>query len=194
METGKLRISLIHYPVYVLGPGRRVVIWTQGCSIRCRGCISKHTWSFEDGTVISIQELSEFLNKLPYDRLTISGGEPFDQSEALLELLKKIRKYFSDILIYTGYKMEDIRERFKEHLLLIDALVDGEFVEGWESPYAYKGSDNQRLFILNKNLFECYQEWSKLQERSLQVIEKDGKIYVVGIPFQKDAKRLNYGI
>jgi anaerobic ribonucleoside-triphosphate reductase activating protein len=31
METARLFVSLVHYPVYTLGPGVRVGLWTQGC-------------------------------------------------------------------------------------------------------------------------------------------------------------------
>ena len=35
-----LYIDRIHYPVYTLGPGKRIGIWFSGCSKKCYGCIS----------------------------------------------------------------------------------------------------------------------------------------------------------
>ncbi len=37
-------LNKAHFPVTVLGPGRRIGIWLQGCSIGCAGCISQDTW------------------------------------------------------------------------------------------------------------------------------------------------------
>ena len=41
-----ISLSRLHFPVTTLGPGRRIGIWFQGCSIRCPGCISADTWAF----------------------------------------------------------------------------------------------------------------------------------------------------
>ena len=40
-------VNKAHYPVSVLGHGKRIGIWLQGCSIRCRSCCSLDTWEFE---------------------------------------------------------------------------------------------------------------------------------------------------
>jgi anaerobic ribonucleoside-triphosphate reductase activating protein len=56
----KLALSPIHYPVRSLGPGAQAGIWFQGCSIRCRGCISSDTWAPDRGltTVNDVIELT----------------------------------------------------------------------------------------------------------------------------------------
>ena len=48
MDTNWISINNYKYPVTVLGPGKRIVVWTQGCSIRCKGCMSIHTWTFDE--------------------------------------------------------------------------------------------------------------------------------------------------
>lgn len=40
----RMILSRLHFPVTTLGPGRRIGVWFQGCSIRCAGCISRDTW------------------------------------------------------------------------------------------------------------------------------------------------------
>jgi len=144
---------------------------------------------------MKIEQAARILKGFPCDRLTISGGEPFDQADALFELLNLIRKHFKDILVYTGYKMEYLIRKYKKHLSLIDALVDGRFLEGLESEYAYKGSDNQRLFVLNKDLSDRYYEWmQKKKDKTLQVIKAEDKIYLIGIPYQEHASKFSYEI
>ena len=81
-----LRISRLHYPVTVLGPGRRIGIWVQGCSIGCPGCLSQDTWSPDAAEPVSVARVIETCRRVSKDELdgvTISGGEPFDQPDGL---------------------------------------------------------------------------------------------------------------
>ena len=185
----KILISLIHYPVYILGPSKRIVIWTQGCSIHCKGCMSTHTWEFDQNKAMDIEVLIETIKQFPCKRLTISGGEPFDQPVALLEFLKLIRKDFDDILVYSGHTLEKLQQKYSEHLSLIDALIDGPFIKGLESEWSYKGSENQRIFVFNPNLQNDYESWiHSKKNKTLQVIKKDDGVYIIGIPYQKDSE------
>ncbi|MEX0827366.1 MAG: 4Fe-4S cluster-binding domain-containing protein, partial [Haliea sp.] len=92
MTETVLQLSRVHFPVTALGPGRRIGIWFQGCSIRCSGCISLDTWDDKKG-LTSVEnfmaEVYEWVAKA--DGVTISGGEPFDQVHALERLLVEFR-------------------------------------------------------------------------------------------------------
>ena len=83
MDTDWILINNYKFPVTVLGPEERVVVWTQGCSIRCNGCMSKHTWSFDILKSINIKILVNKLKKFNSSSITITGGEPFDQKNFL---------------------------------------------------------------------------------------------------------------
>ena len=48
----KIAINKAHFPVTVLGPGRRIGIWLQGCSIHCKGCVSQDTWAADPGRTV----------------------------------------------------------------------------------------------------------------------------------------------
>jgi organic radical activating enzyme len=76
-----LRVSRIHVPVTALGPGRRVGIWVQGCSIGCAGCMSQDTWDPAGGEPVPVSRILSWLAGLPgtVTGLTVSGGEPFQQ-------------------------------------------------------------------------------------------------------------------
>lgn len=89
----KLALSRVHFPVTTLGPGRRLGIWVQGCSIRCPGCISSDTWA-KRAADVEIAELLDLVRPWLHecDGITISGGEPFEQLEALEQLLHAIRQ------------------------------------------------------------------------------------------------------
>ena len=185
-------INLIHYPVYTLGVGKRIGVWFQGCSIKCKGCMSKYTWEFDKKYVRDINEVLREILSYPSKNITISGGEPFDQPKALEYLLKKLKlNGFKDILVYTGYEYEEIKDRYKDILKYIDVLISGRFVEGLETEYIWKGSDNQKMYIFNKKLEKIYNEYRKEKKnKHLQIVEKNNDIYILGIPYQKDIKEI----
>ena len=107
----EINISRLHFPVTTLGPGRRIGVWFQGCSIRCEGCISVDTWRENVGTT----SVSDVIAKLESwlgisEGVTITGGEPFDQPTALIELLRLLRhRGFGNILVYTGYSLAEVQ-------------------------------------------------------------------------------------
>src|SRR3954469_6884912 len=124
-----IAISRIHFPVTNLGPGRRVGIWFQGCSIRCPGCISVDTWAEGPGKTSVSEVLQAIAPWIPLaDGFTISGGEPFDQPRALAELLTGIRSHSrTDILVFTGHSLEAVGQQLSSMNGLIDALVADPF-------------------------------------------------------------------
>ncbi len=79
-----LSLSRIHFPVTALGPGKRIGIWFQGCSLRCPGCISTDTWArvTENATVAAVLAASASFGET-VEGVTISGGEPSEQPAAL---------------------------------------------------------------------------------------------------------------
>jgi anaerobic ribonucleoside-triphosphate reductase activating protein len=183
-----LLINLIYAPVLTLGPGIRAGVWFQGCSIRCKGCISKHTWEFDKKYKKTIAQVIDQINYYSevYNTksITISGGEPFDQSASLYILLKKLKELkFNDILLYSGYKFNYLQKNYGDILKYIDVLIDGPFIESKKTNRIYKGSNNQRMYILNKSLSPIYQKYKKqLKNKKLQLITKDNEIYLIGIP------------
>jgi len=181
-------INLIYAPVLTLGPDIRVGVWFQGCSIRCKGCISKHTWEFDKKYKKTIAQVIDQINYYSeiYNTksITISGGEPFDQNSSLYILLKKLKELkFNDILLYSGYKFNYLQKNYGDILKYIDVLIDGPFIESQKTNKIYKGSNNQRMYILNKSLSPIYQEYKKqLKNKKLQLITKDNETYLIGIP------------
>lgn len=132
-------------------------------------------------------------------RVTISGGEPFEQPEALGLLLRGLRtNAFHDIMVFTGYRHEELVARFPSILALVDVLVDGPFEKGNETDAVWKGSGNQAMIVLTENeeLRELYlaYEAGNTGKRQLQIIEKNGVLQIVGIPLQKDAEVIRHGL
>ena len=86
-----LRInSIMNNPSLCDGYGYRTVVFLQGCNLHCPGCQNKSTWDFDKGTLISVSDLANILReKAKNKKVTISGGEPLLQKEALLELFER---------------------------------------------------------------------------------------------------------
>ena len=144
----------------VNGEGLRTVIWFQGCEHNCPGCHNMPANDINGGFLVNFFEIKEQINDLTHqDGFTFSGGEPFLQPEALLEIAKEIKKQKLNIWCYTGYVFEYLVELSKtdpmymEILEHIDVLVDGKFIISEKSlNLKFKGSKNQRIIDVKKSL------------------------------------------
>lgn len=174
-----------------LGPGRRIGLWVQGCSLGCKGCMSPELTSRQKQSRTSVKEaLQEILSFAPeHTGITVSGGEPFEQPEALAILLKMIRRRsVLDILVYSGYTMEQIRSgnpAMQDLLEQADVLIDGPYRLDLPTQKLWRGSANQGMHILSRRA-RYYQEFMEKEysaERPLQVVmDKECGLHIIGIP------------
>lgn len=142
------------------GPHLRTSIYFAGCDHHCKGCHNPETWEFnqgEDMTPLAVLEkIKEFGNKY----ITLSGGDPFYQSEEMYSLLKLIKENIpdADIWCYTGFRFEELAlnsSLIGAPLQYIDVLVDGPFVlELRDTNLLFKGSSNQRIIDVKQSLKE----------------------------------------
>ncbi|MDD2649245.1 MAG: pyruvate formate-lyase-activating protein [Eubacteriales bacterium] len=98
--TSESSMGYIHsYETFgaVDGPGIRFIVFMQGCRLRCRYCHNPDTWEFKKGSPVSAAEvLSRILEYRSYIKrggVTISGGEPLEQHDFVLELLRLLHEY-----------------------------------------------------------------------------------------------------
>lgn len=175
-----------------LGPGLRYVLWVQGCKKRCENCIFPEGQPLnENGSYIDENDIFEEIISVSDIRgVTISGGEPFLQISPLLTLIKKIKKHTNlDIMIYSGYKIDEIKNMGKEAreiLKNIDLLIDGEYIENKNFNNAYRGSENQKIHALSKKYRPFLKRMTEAKNRNIEFIVKDdGDVFMVGIPAKK---------
>ncbi|WP_124980500.1 4Fe-4S single cluster domain-containing protein [Nonlabens xiamenensis] len=180
----KIEISRLHFPVTTLGPGKRIGIWFQGCSIHCTGCISVDTWQFGINSV-SLDEvkllLSEWLPKS--DGITITGGEPFDQEAAFFELLEFLRPYQQSVLVYSGYSFQELQKKVEMDNGWIDVLISEPYDHTQPQTKALMGSDNQQMHMLTplgEMDFNSFQ--SHGLEKKLDVHFEEDRVWMTGIP------------
>jgi anaerobic ribonucleoside-triphosphate reductase activating protein len=191
-----LYLSRIHFPVTTLGPGNRIGIWFQGCSIRCKGCISVDTWGVQKGGV-SVDEIISVIDSWldVAEGITISGGEPFDQTEALVSLITQLRARTKiDIFVYSGYPFERIAPLVKQCDGFIDALISEPYEESAPQTLALRGSDNQKLHCLTPLGEFRFRQFDRVLEASDKtfdiMFEEGGSIWLAGVPGRDDMRRL----
>jgi anaerobic ribonucleoside-triphosphate reductase activating protein len=198
--NAELLLAKAHYPVTSLGPGRRAGIWTQGCTLHCPGCLSRDTWEADPATAIPVRAVLGWLRSLEQvDGVTISGGEPFQQPEALGELLRGIRAWAPpdlDILVYSGYSLSRLRRAVWSRALLdlCDAVVAGPYIErlnSTDSGHRWRGSANQRIIAVSALGQKRYRDAECGDTRPhMQVSVEGDRIYYIGIPRRGDMERL----
>ena len=192
-----MKIARILYPVTVLGPGKRISIWTSGCDRRCKGCANPELWQASQDQEIDIQNLLYSIDTLRADSsrrvdgITISGGEPFSQREELLLLINEVSKWCDDILIFTGFLKEELMEDeiARQILSKIQVLVDGAYIEDKNEGEILRGSSNQRIFYQSETIMKKYDEYEELHrgKHPVENFRVNGGVIAVGI-HKKDFK------
>ena len=112
------------------GPGIRLVVFFQGCPMRCQYCHNPDTWNPTEGMEMDTQEIIErFLrNRTFYTTggITATGGEPLMQLDFLIELFAEAKAQGIHTCLDTSgilYNPEDPRyERLMEvtDLVMLD--------------------------------------------------------------------------
>lgn len=138
------------------GPGIRCVLWTQGCPHACVGCHNPQTHAIEAGIQVSVSEILGQLKEMRLQNgITFSGGEPFLQTDALVDIADYAKELNWNIWAYSGFTFEEIlkNDHMKNLLVKLDILVDGTFVqEQKDYRLKFKGSKNQRIIDVQASL------------------------------------------
>lgn len=75
------------------GPGIRLVVFLQGCPLRCLYCHNPDTWKQSGGTEMTVEQILELYEKnrsfYSHGGITATGGEPLLQMEFLTELFEE---------------------------------------------------------------------------------------------------------
>lgn len=181
----KLRVYQRVQMMQALGPGLRYGLWVQGCLRRCEGCASPMAQPLKGGELIDVEELAEEILKVrQIEGITVSGGEPLLQADALNELFSMLKSRRDiGVLLYTGFRYEEIVE--KELLKRCDVLIDGEYMESLDDGKSLRGSSNQRIFYLTDR-YKRRLDFGVSSRDTEFVKTIDGHIALVGIPSGKD--------
>lgn len=185
-----MRLDRLLFPIETLGPGKRLVIWTKGCSKHCEKCANPELWDSEGAKDVSVEEIARIIlnihRETPVDGITISGGDPLEQAEELLELLELIKPEIADILVYTGYYYEELEKSWPQEMLArleknVTVLIDGPYIdERNDNTCPLRGSTNQSLLFFDEGHREIYEKYLK-KGRKIQNVYMGNRLISVGI-------------
>ncbi len=106
------------------GPGIRIVIFMQGCCLRCKFCHNPETWEKGNGKEVTVDEIVNLVEKYKNyfgndGGVTFSGGEPLLQSDFIYNCIVKLKKLGINTCIDTagfGYNYDNV-------LKLVDLVI-----------------------------------------------------------------------
>ena len=197
-----VELNKAHWPVTVLGPGRRIGLWFQGCSIGCPGCVSQDTWPRDASKSISVDDLVAWCRRVSGapgpEGITISGGEPFEQARSLAALLRALARWRKsagldfDILCYSGMPHAKLLRKHADILALLDALIPEPFVSTLPMTRVWRGSSNQTLVALSDRGRARYADHvdAPIDEKRMQAAVEGGRVWMIGLPARGDMERV----
>lgn len=193
MTGAALRVSRSHFPVTALGPGTRLGVWVQGCPLACKGCMALDTWAPDGGVAVDVDELVERWRDAVVrgaTGLTVSGGEPLAQPEALLAFLEAARLVPAgpggeyDFLVFTGYEPDELDREQRSAAACADVLVTGRYEAAQPTELIWRGSANQRMVPqseLGRRRYATIVEY-RPADPAVQVRVDETGAWIVGVP------------
>ncbi len=164
------------------GPGTRFVLWLQGCPLRCVGCWNPDTWDSSRGMQWTVDNLIDIIrNTTGIEGVTITGGEPFDQAEALEKLTCQLHEIGLTLMIFTGYELDELKSSAARNILSVtDIAVTGRFVLAERVlTQLWRGSRNQRVHFLSNRYRNDILSESPITEI---IISENGQVAITGFP------------
>lgn len=173
------------FPIsYTNGPGRRSVIWVQGCTLKCPGCFNPEFQPHKAHYLVDVEKIAKKIVEVCYknqcEGISITGGEPFQQSNALSQFTDIIRKSGLTIVCFTGYQYETLvkskNKNIEKLLSNIDILIAGPFKENNFYKRTWFDDPDKEIVFLSKK----YSENILYPAKSVEMIVKGNKIAITG--------------
>jgi anaerobic ribonucleoside-triphosphate reductase activating protein len=149
-----LNLAALMRGTRMVGPGLRDAIWVQGCSLRCPGCANQAYLAHRSAVRMPVARLLAHLarRRRAIDGLSVSGGEPTEQADAVGALLAGAHALGLSTVVFSGHTHERLRKdpACLNLLAHTDLLIDGPFIASRYDPTLHwRGSRNQRLLRLS---------------------------------------------
>ncbi len=185
-----LNVAQVCPETSTLGPGRRFVLWVQGCPFSCKGCVSPAWIPIRPASAVPVEELARRVVAAEgLEGITISGGEPMLQAAGLARLLAAVREARPDFsaIAFTGFTLERLREMAAEDpgigalLGRLDVLIDGLYERELDDGRGLRGSSNQRVHFLTGRYRALRDEFERGPRRvEMHLLAEE--LLLVGVP------------
>ena len=194
---GVLRVATIVDSTEAEGPGARLALWVQGCTIRCPGCCNPEMFTQRGGTEMTIDELlARFDAAGSNEGVSILGGEPFEQAAGVAAFARGVRARGKTVMVYSGYRLAELREQavtnpaVTELIDSTDLLVDGRYDRDLAEPppplgRRWLGSTNQVMHYLTPAY--SADDPRMRASNTVEIHWRDGKLVVNGWPLGADS-------
>ena len=188
----KIRLHALEHASRANGPGLRAVVWLQGCPLRCPGCFNPKTHDPHGGYPSDTEALASGILSAAdaIDGISVSGGEPFQQPDALLDLLERLSHSDLSRLVFTGYTLPEVHDLPLGSQILshVDVLVAGRYVAAQHLGGGLLGSANQQIHLLTSRHTQA--DFPDLPTREI-ILHADGTLTLTGIrPWRMDQQRM----
>jgi anaerobic ribonucleoside-triphosphate reductase activating protein len=176
----------------VNGPGRRAVIWVQGCPLRCSGCFNPELWPFAPRNRIRTGDLADRITAVPdIEGVTFSGGEPFCQAAALAEVGDLVRETGLNVVTFTGFPYRELRLRQRASWIALlqatDLLIAGPYRPDLPCSHPLRASANQEVVHISSLLTGREDEPGQAAGTVEYTISPEGVITATGFPDRHDS-------
>lgn len=141
----------------VNGPGKRAVLWFQGCTLNCPGCYNPdtHPQTQKPHTIGEIVAKLALLADI--EGITISGGEPLQQVKGLIALLATIKALLPhlSIVVFTGYSSNEWLNQLEDDddlltfLDAVDVVIAGRYNQQKRRAAGLQASANKAFHFLS---------------------------------------------
>jgi anaerobic ribonucleoside-triphosphate reductase activating protein len=189
MSDHVLNIAEILFQSEANGPGQRTVIWLQGCRKNCVNCCNPEFRSTESGITYApdaiVNHVACNTNQFrDIEGITFSGGEPFDQAEALLPVAESFRENGLTLMAFSGYSIDELLTKNASTaamLGMLDILVDGEYIESLTCSRLWRSSYNQTVHFLTDR-YRHYSDWTNRSLQEYEMIIENDHLVITGFP------------
>jgi len=184
-ENILLNVADVVVGSYTNGPGKRIVIWVQGCTINCKGCFNEELQPHVARHLVDPELFAIKIVDLCKDNkcegVTLSGGEPFQQSKALTKFLSIIKDNGLTITCFSGYNsialLNSNDTHVKSSLENVDVLIAGEFkiTNKYSNRTWYENPDKYIVFLTS-----AYNSSDTFSDENVEYIIKNDYLYTTG--------------
>lgn len=175
-----IQVGQLEHNCSIYGPHQRTVVWTQGCTLGCKGCWNQDLWTSLGGAAMDVKQIVQDAIEAGDEGLTILGGEPLQQPQATLALILEAQQHDLGIFLYTGYDFDELEGDALTCYEASDIVVAGRYIESERNTeLRWRGSSNQTVEFRT----DRYKEFEFIEGNDVQItIGEDGSLTILGYP------------